>query len=78
MSGLDRMLPHTNNGLPFVAARARGAGAVRYRCPESGSYILLTDAAALKSLSMRPVQCAGCGGEHRLIRAEEALIESAA
>jgi hypothetical protein len=78
MSRLDRTLPHANNGLLFVSASARGPGAVRYRCPESGSYILLTDSAALQRLSMRPVQCAGCGGEHRLIRGDEPLIESAA
>ena len=78
MSGLDRALPQSSNGLAFVPANARGRDAVRYRCPQSGSYILLTDSTALQHLAIRPMRCAGCGGEHRLIRADEVLIESAA
>jgi hypothetical protein len=78
MSGLDRTFPRASHALPFVSASVRGSGAVRYRCPESGSYVLLTDADALGRLATRPVFCAGCGGEHRLIRAEAVLAESAA
>jgi hypothetical protein len=78
MSGLDRTFTHVINGLSFVAASTRGSGAVRYQCPESGSYVLLTDATELKHLSRRAVRCAGCGGEHRLLRVDEPLIESAA
>jgi hypothetical protein len=78
MSGLDRTHPHASQTLPFVPVNVRGPGAVRYRCPESGSYVLLTDAEALTRMCSRPVFCAGCGGEHRLIRADEVLVDSAA
>jgi hypothetical protein len=61
-----------------VPARVRGMGAVRYRCPESGSFVLVTDPSALNVLSTRPVGCPGCGGEHRLMHAEEMPVDSAA
>jgi hypothetical protein len=80
MSGLSRTVPPASRTVPFVRASVRGPGAVRYRCPESGSYVLLTDGEALRRMSTRPVFCAGCGGEHRLIRAEaeEVPVETAA
>jgi hypothetical protein len=77
MAGLDRTLPHVSSSFACVPASVR-LGAVRYRCPDSGSYVLLTDPAALKRLSMRPVHCAGCGGEHRLLCTEDARVDSAA
>ena len=77
MAGLDRTFAYATNGFACVPATTR-LGAVRYRCPDSGSYVLLTDPAALRGLSLRPVHCAGCGGEHRLLATEDALVDSAA
>ena len=77
MAGLDRTLPHATSSFAYVPSSVR-LGAVRYRCPESGSYVLLTDPAALKRLSTRPVHCAGCGGEHRLLCTADAAVDSAA
>jgi predicted RNA-binding Zn-ribbon protein involved in translation (DUF1610 family) len=77
MAGLDRTVPHLPNSFAYVPASAR-LGAVRYRCPESGSYVLLTDAAALRRVSRRPVHCPGCGGEHHLLASDESLVDSAA
>lgn len=57
--------------LPFVPATVRFAGAVRYRCPESGSYVLVTDPDALQYLFVRPLRCVGCGSLHRLTHGEE-------
>lgn len=77
MAGLDRTFPHKTSGFAYIPASAR-LGAVRYRCPESGSYVLLTDPVALRRLSARPVHCAGCGGEHRLLCAADEPVDSAA
>ena len=77
MSGLDRTVSGSTAGATYVTATAR-LGAVRYRCPDSGSFVLLTEPGALRLLSARPVRCAGCGGEHRLLRADETCVESAA
>lgn len=77
MAGLEHTFTRAINSFAYAPASAR-LGAVRYRCPQSGSYVLLTDPAALKRLSTRPVHCAGCGGEHRLLGAEDALADSAA
>jgi hypothetical protein len=77
MAGLDRTFPHASSSFAYVPASAR-RGAVRYRCPDSGSYVLLTDPAALQRLSTRPVHCAGCGGEHRLLGVRNTPVDSAA
>ena len=46
-----------------VPAMRRAHGALRYRCPSTGSYVLLTDPAALAEASApnAPVRCPGCG-----------------
>jgi len=51
-----------------VPALRRGRGALRYRCPSTGSYVLLTDPAALAQASApnAPVRCPGCGDTHLL------------
>jgi len=51
-----------------VPAMRRAHGALRYRCPSTGSYILLTDAKALAEASVpnAPVHCPGCGDTHLL------------
>jgi hypothetical protein len=52
----------------WVPATRRARGALRYRCPTTGSYVLLTDPAALAGLSAAhaPVRCASCGETHHL------------
>ena len=51
-----------------VPAMRRAHGALRYRCPSTGSYVLLTDPAALAEASApnAPVRCPGCGDTHLL------------
>lgn len=51
-----------------VPALRRAYGALRYRCPSTGSYVLLTDPAALAEASApnAPVRCPGCGDTHLL------------
>jgi hypothetical protein len=51
-----------------VPAVRRAHGALRYRCPSTGSYVLLTDPAALAEAStpQAPVHCPGCGDTHLL------------
>jgi len=68
---------HAGRSFAYVPASAR-LGAVRYRCPESGSYVLITDPAALKRLSTGPVHCAGCGAAHCLLCSAEPLVGTAA
>jgi DNA-directed RNA polymerase subunit RPC12/RpoP len=77
MSGLERTFPN-NATMPFVPARVRGMGAVRYRCPESGSYVLVTDPSALNVLSTRPIACPACGDKHRLMHTDNVPVDSAA
>jgi hypothetical protein len=55
--------------LPALVTGVRRAhGALRYRCPSTGSYVLLTDPVALAGLSapQSPVRCPGCGDTHLL------------
>lgn len=55
--------------LPLQAeAKARPGGAFRYRCPITGSFVLVTDEATLDWLA-RPnarLRCADCGDLHLL------------
>lgn len=56
--------------LRWAAATRRAQGAVRYRCPVTGSFVLVTEAAKLKKLA-RPrarLRCGGCGEMHMLAR----------
>ena len=57
-------LPH------WVAATPRAHDAVRYRCPKTGSFVLLTHPTALAKMAgpQAPVRCPGCGDTHLLIR----------
>ena len=56
-------LHHAAGFVRPVAATPRLGGAVRYCCPITGSLVLVTDEATLRSPRVR---CAGCGELHRL------------
>jgi hypothetical protein len=62
-------LRHAAVPLQWVAATARPqGGAIRYRCPISDSFVLVTDEATLSGLA-RPrarLRCADCGEMHLL------------
>ncbi|HEY4142021.1 MAG TPA: hypothetical protein VGM57_11445 [Pseudolabrys sp.] len=51
-----------------AAATMRGHGALRYQCPVTDSFILVTDDATLASLAKpQPrIRCADCGEMHLL------------
>jgi hypothetical protein len=54
----------------WVPAVATPRGALRYRCPVSGSFVLLTDVDALDALSTDAARhrCSACGDVHVLER----------
>jgi hypothetical protein len=59
---------HAAAPLQRVAAIARPYGAIRYRCPLTGAFVLVTDEATLSRLA-RPsarLRCADCGDMHLL------------
>ena len=66
--------------LRWVEATPRPNGALRYRCPITGSFVLVTDDDALKELD-RPrarVRCVDCGEMHLLIQngdAPDAIVD---
>ena len=62
--------------LQCVPAVATSRGALRYRCPISRSFVLLTDADALEALSGETAthRCSACGDVHVLDRAESGHI----
>ncbi len=65
--------------LRWVPASQRGPGAVRYRCPVSGSFVLVTDEAALQRLA-RPrarLRCVSCGEMHLLACAADGVVVGA-
>lgn len=49
-------------------ATMRGHGAVRYQCPTTNSFVLVTDDATLASLAKAQprIRCADCGEMHLL------------
>jgi hypothetical protein len=64
------LLPH------WVPAVATARGALRYRCPVAGSFVLLTDSEALEALSAETAthRCSACGDVHVLERTEVAGV----
>lgn len=58
----------------WVPATRRAHGALRYRCPTTGSFVLLTDPGALARLTVpqASVRCLGCGDTHLLSLADDA------
>ena len=53
-----------------VQATLRPSGAIRYCCPDTGSFVLITDAATLAGLSERDrrLRCADCSEMHLIER----------
>jgi hypothetical protein len=67
---------HARTPLHSVTATPRGRGALRYRCPATGSFVLVTDEATLQRLA-RPqatLRCPDCGEKHLLSIAGDAAI----
>lgn len=65
--------------LRWTSARPRGRGAMRYRCPVTGSYVLVTDEPTLGALASPPgrVRCADCGEQHLVtVDADEIVAPS--
>jgi hypothetical protein len=56
--------------LRWVQATPRPHGALRYRCPVTGSFVLVTDDDALKKLASprARVRCVDCGEVHLLTK----------
>lgn len=56
----------THGLLRWATATPRPRGAVRYRCPLTGSYVLVTDEPTLAALARPParLRCADCGEQH--------------
>jgi hypothetical protein len=52
--------------LRWTEATLRPHGSLRYRCPVTGSFVLVTDDASLQRLSRATnrLRCAGCGELH--------------
>jgi hypothetical protein len=62
-------LRHATAAPRSVADTSRRHGALRYNCPTTGSFVLVTDETTLASLS-RPrarLRCADCGETHLLM-----------
>lgn len=51
-----------------VSATRRPSGAIRYRCPVTGSFVLITDASTLARMAERDtrLRCMDCGEMHIL------------
>jgi hypothetical protein len=62
-------LPHAAAPPQCVVATPRRHGALRYSCPATGSFVLVTDETTLASLSCprARLRCADCGEMHLLV-----------
>ena len=63
--------------LRWAEATPRPHGAVRYRCPLTGSFVLVTDEASLNQLAQSParLRCADCHELHLVdVAAEDAPV----
>jgi hypothetical protein len=60
----------------WVTATARPHGALRYICPVTGSFVLLTDDANLQRLGgpRGRLRCADCGEIHLILRGDNAFF----
>jgi hypothetical protein len=61
---------HSTEPARRVPTTLRPSGAVRYRCPVSGSFVLVTDPATLARIAERDtrLRCMDCGEMHLLAR----------
>ena len=61
---------HSAEPVRRVPATLRPSGAVRYRCPVTGSFVLVTDPATLARIAERDtrLRCMDCGEMHLLTR----------
>lgn len=61
---------HAAGPVRAVVATPRPHGALRYRCPVTGSFVLVTDDATLHRLAGPRVRlrCVDCGEEHLLMQ----------
>ncbi len=62
--------------LRWARATARPHGAVRYVCPVTGSFVLLTDEANLQRLGGRRgrLRCPDCGEFHLILRGDDTFV----
>jgi hypothetical protein len=60
--------------IPTVEMTRRSHGALRYRCPVTGGFLLITDDETLRRLSQPPVRirCSDCREMHLLVAAQNA------
>jgi hypothetical protein len=65
---------HAAEPVRRVQATLRSHGAIRYCCPVTGSFVLVTEAATLARLVERNVRlrCVDCGEMHLLTQADPA------
>jgi hypothetical protein len=71
---------HARNLLQPAEANARPSGSLRYRCPITGSYMLVTDESTLAWLAkpQSKLRCADCGELHLIGVEPEAIASGAA
>ncbi|MEJ2378530.1 MAG: hypothetical protein P8Y53_13850 [Pseudolabrys sp.] len=69
----------THGFVRWAVATPRAHGAMRYRCPLTGSYVHITDEPTLAALSRPParINCPDCGEQH-LMTVETAEADEAA
>jgi hypothetical protein len=67
---------HMRSLLRPAAATPRAHGALRYRCPITGSFVLLTDEPTLRSLAQPSarLRCADCGELHLIASIVEGAV----
>jgi hypothetical protein len=71
---------HARTLLRPAAAEPRAKGAVRYRCPVTGSFVLVTEEATLARLKGSPtrLRCADCGEQHLMTIANDDRVVATA
>jgi len=66
---------HSAEPMSRVAATLRPSGAIRYRCPVTGSFVLITDPSTLARIAEHDIRtrCMDCGEMHFLAQEVPAL-----
>jgi hypothetical protein len=69
---------HSAEPMSRVAATLRPSGAVRYRCPVTGCFVLITDPSTLARIAEHDIRtrCMDCGEMHFLTQEAPALARS--